>query len=110
MVDRENPIGEFLRARRERIRPEDVGLSDAGRRRVSGLRREELALLAGVSTDYYVRLEQGRHQRPSAQVLGALARALRLDDHATAHLHELARPAPRRRRTRSRSERVRPEL
>jgi hypothetical protein len=61
-----------------------------------------------VSSDYYVRLEQERHQRPSAQVLDALARALRLDDQATAHLHEPARPALRRRWTRSRSERVRP--
>jgi transcriptional regulator with XRE-family HTH domain len=110
VVDRQNPIGEFLRARRERVRPEDVGLPDARRRRVPGLRREELALLAGVSNDYYVRLEQGRHQRPSAQVLDALARALRLDDDATVHLHELAKPAPSRRRPRGRSERVRPEL
>ena len=77
-------------------RPDDVGLPDFGRRRVDGLRREELALLAGVSVDYYVRLEQGRDTHPSEQVLDALARALRLDDDATAHLHELARPAPRR--------------
>ena len=59
---------------------------------VSGLRREEVAMLAGVSTDYYVRLEQGRDQHPSAQVLDALARALQLDDDATAHLHRLAAP------------------
>ena len=110
-MEGENRIGRFLRARRELVRPEDVGLPDLGRRRVPGLRREELALLAGVSADYYVRLEQGRDQHPSEQVLDALARALRLDDDATAHLHELARPAPRRRRRSPvRHERVRPSL
>jgi transcriptional regulator with XRE-family HTH domain len=103
----ENPIGEYLRARRELVRPEDVGLRQIGnRRRVHGLRREEVALLAGVSTDYYVRLEQGRDQHPSAQVLDALARALRLDEYATAHLHHLAAPAVRRRRPSPRPEKV----
>jgi transcriptional regulator with XRE-family HTH domain len=106
----DNRIGQFLRARRERVRPEDVGLPDFGRRRVPGLRREELATLAGVSADYYVRLEQGRERHPSEQVIDALAGALRPDDDATAHLHELARPAPRRRRAAARPERVRPEL
>jgi transcriptional regulator with XRE-family HTH domain len=98
----ENPIGEFLRARRELVRPEDVGISDrTGRRRVTGLRREEVAMLAGVSGDYYVRLEQGRDQHPSEQVLDALARALQLDDDATVHLHRLASaPSRRRRKTR----------
>jgi transcriptional regulator with XRE-family HTH domain len=110
-TDSDNRIGEFLRARREQVRPEDVGIPDLGRRRVPGLRREELAMLAGVSADYYVRLEQGRDQHPSAQVLDALARALRLDEDATIHLHELAAPAPRRRRrSPARSERVRPGL
>jgi transcriptional regulator with XRE-family HTH domain len=110
-MDGENRIGGFLRARRELVRPDDVGLPEFGRRRVPGLRREELAMLAGVSADYYVRLEQGRDQHPSEQVLDALARALRLDDDATAHLHELARPAPRRRRRAPvRAERVRPSL
>ena len=80
----------------------------SARRRVAGLRREELALLAGVSVDYYVRLEQGRDTHPSEQVLDALARALCLDHDAVAHLHDLARPAPRRRRPRERPERVRP--
>ena len=100
-MPRENPIGEYLRARRELVRLEDVELPDAGRhRRVPGLRREEVAMLAGVSADYYIRLEQGRDQHPSAQVLDALARALQLDDYATAHLHRLAAPpAPRRRRS-----------
>jgi transcriptional regulator with XRE-family HTH domain len=107
-MDGANRLGEFLRARRALVHPEDVGLPDLGRRRVEGLRREELALLAGVSVDYYVRLEQGRDTHPSEQVLEALARALQLDDDAAAHLHELARPAPRRRRARRRAERVRP--
>jgi transcriptional regulator with XRE-family HTH domain len=89
-------LGEFLRGRRDRLTPEDVGLPRFGRRRVEGLRREELALLAGVSTDYLVRLEQGRDHHPSTQVLDALARALQLDEHATAHLHALAQPAPAR--------------
>jgi transcriptional regulator with XRE-family HTH domain len=68
----------------------DVGLPDFGRRRVPGLHREALATLAGVSADYYVRLEPGRERHPSAQVIDALAMALQLDDDATAHLHELA--------------------
>lgn len=107
----DNRIGDFLRARRELVRPEDVGLEASGRRRVPGLRREELALLAGVSADYYVRLEQGRDRHPSAQVLDALATALQLDGDATAHLHELARHADApRRRSRPRVERVRPGL
>lgn len=101
-----NRIGEYLRARRELVRPEDVGLPDLGRRRVPGLRREELAMLAGISTDYYLRLEQGRDQHPSENVLDALGAALRLDDDATAYLHELARPAPRRRRSSRRCERA----
>jgi transcriptional regulator with XRE-family HTH domain len=109
-MDGDNRIGQFLRARRERVQPEEVGLPDFGRRRVPGLRREELATLAGVSADYYVRLEQGRERHPSEQVIDALARALLLDDDATTHLHELARPAPRRRRAAKRPERVRPEL
>jgi transcriptional regulator with XRE-family HTH domain len=106
----ENSIGDFLRARREQVQPEVVGLPDFGRRRVPGLRREELAMLAGVSSDYYVRLEQGRERHPSEQVLDALARALMLTPEATAHLHDLARPAPRRRRRRARAEEARPGL
>jgi transcriptional regulator with XRE-family HTH domain len=86
-------LADYLRARRARLRPEDVGLAvSSGRRRVAGLRREEVAVLAGISTDYYLRLEQGRDVHPSAQVLDALARALRLDAAATAYLHGLARP------------------
>ncbi|UED85099.1 helix-turn-helix domain-containing protein [Streptomyces profundus] len=91
----------FLRARRAGLRPEDVGLPTSGRRRVPGLRREEVATLAGVSTDYYTRLEQGRERHPSAQVLHALARALRLDEEAADHLRRLAPSTERRtRRTR----------
>ncbi|WP_406632108.1 helix-turn-helix transcriptional regulator [Amycolatopsis sp. WGS_07] len=89
----DNLLGDFLRARRERVSPADVGLPDSGRRRVRGLRREELALLAGISSDYYIRLEQGRDQNPSAQVLDALARALGLDEPSRRHLHQLAAPA-----------------
>ncbi|MGC4820136.1 helix-turn-helix domain-containing protein [Micromonospora sp. DT63] len=88
------PLGEYLRARRELIRPGDVGLPAHGRRRVPGLRREEVALLAGISADYYLRLEQGRDRSPSAQVLEALARALLLDAEATGHLHRLGGHAP----------------
>jgi transcriptional regulator with XRE-family HTH domain len=102
-----NAIGEFLRARRAQVRPEDVDLAPGARRRVSGLRRTEVALLAGVSSDYYVRLEQGRERNPSAQVIEALAHALDLDDEATAYLHELARPRQRRRTKR---EQVSPAL
>lgn len=87
-----------------------MGLSSYGRRRVPGLRREELAQLAGVSVDYYVRLEQGRAGQPSNEVLDAIARALDLDDDELAHLHDLARPTRRRRRRPPRLERVRPEV
>jgi transcriptional regulator with XRE-family HTH domain len=85
-----NALGDYLRARREQLRPEDVGLVAGRRRRVPGLRREELATLAGISSAYYLRLEQGRDAHPSAQVVDALARALRLDGKATNHLHRLA--------------------
>jgi transcriptional regulator with XRE-family HTH domain len=84
-------VAEFLRARREQIQPADVGLPDSGRRRTPGLRREEVATLAGISIDYLVRLEQGRDTRPSASVIGALANALRLDDDGLRHLSMLAR-------------------
>jgi transcriptional regulator with XRE-family HTH domain len=88
-------LGEFLRARRERLHPHDVGLPGTERRRVPGLRREEAALLAGISPEYYLRLEQGRVTHPSEQVVDALAAALRLDADARTHLHRLAQqPAP----------------
>jgi transcriptional regulator with XRE-family HTH domain len=94
---RANALGDYLRARREQVQPEDVGLVAGARRRVAGLRREELALLAGISSDYYLRLEQGRDKNPSPQVLDALARALRLDVKATEYLHQLASPTGGRR-------------
>jgi transcriptional regulator with XRE-family HTH domain len=102
-------IGEFLRSRRARIQPCDVGLPEYGRRRVPGLRREELAQLAGVSVDYYVRLEQGRSPSVSDAVLDAIARALRLDATESAHLRNLARPG-RPARVPERPQRVRPGL
>lgn len=85
-------LGDYLRARREQVRPEDVGLVAGKRRRVAGLRREELAMLAGISAAYYLRLEQGRITSPSAQVVDALARALQLDAKARRYLHQLASP------------------
>ena len=93
-------LGQYLRARRELVRHEDVGLPNIGRRRVPGLRREELATLAGISADYYLRLEQGRDRNPSAQVIDALGRALQLDEDATVHLHALAQSSVPRRRPR----------
>jgi transcriptional regulator with XRE-family HTH domain len=87
-----NALGDFLRARRDQIRPEDVGLVPGGQRRAPGLRREELAMLAGISAEYYLRLERGRAQHPSPQILDALARALRLDHKARRYLHQLAGP------------------
>ncbi len=97
MGPKASALGEYLRARREQVRPEDVGLAAGARRRVAGLRREELATLAGISSAYYLRLEQGRDTRPSAQVVDALAHALQLDVKATEYLHRLARePGSRR--------------
>jgi transcriptional regulator with XRE-family HTH domain len=83
-------MSEFLRARRERLTPAEAGLPSTGRRRTPGLRREEVALLAGISATWYTYLEQGRDVRASEQVLGALARALRLDGHERDHLFRLA--------------------
>ncbi|MEU6554365.1 helix-turn-helix transcriptional regulator [Streptomyces sp. NPDC046915] len=90
----DNHLGEFLRARRAALRPQDVGMASYGVRKVPGLRREEVAVLAGVNADYYTRLEQGRERHPSAQVLDALGRVLQLDPDAHAHLHRLAGTAP----------------
>lgn len=92
MDEPENTLGDFLRARRGRVEPSDHGIRDGGRRRVPGLRREELAFLAGVSAPYYARLEQGRDRSPSPEVLDAIAAVLRLDPEAVAHLHRLAAP------------------
>lgn len=87
-------LADFLRRRREAIRPAGVGLTEGPRRRTSGLRREEVAMLAGMSTDYVVRLEQGRSSQPSTQLLGALARALRLSGDERDHLFRLAGHQP----------------
>src|SRR3954470_19079826 len=91
-------LGEFLRSRRARVTPEEVGLPALpGTRRVPGLRREEVAQLAGVSVDYYVHLERGRSVNVSESVLDALARALRLNDAERGHLHDVAKPVRRAR-------------
>jgi transcriptional regulator with XRE-family HTH domain len=96
-VNERGALGEFLRNRRARIGPTQVGLpAGTGRRQTPGLRREELAALAGVSVDYYIRLEQGRDTKPGAAILDALASALCLDDDERAHLHSLARNAASR--------------
>ena len=88
-----NALGEYLRARRELVDPADVGLRTTGVRRTPGLRREEVATLAGISADYYLRLEQGRDRNPSAQILESLARVLRLDATATQYLMSLGSAA-----------------
>ncbi|OZE94301.1 XRE family transcriptional regulator [Rhodococcus sp. 15-2388-1-1a] len=89
-------LGAFLRSRRVKLQPQDVGLPSGPRRRTPGLRREEVAVLAHISTEYYVRLEQGRAPRPSAEVLAGIAAALCLDDTESEHLHALAGTAPAR--------------
>jgi transcriptional regulator with XRE-family HTH domain len=101
-------LATFLRTRRSRVDPAGVGIPPDTRRRVQGLRREEVAHLSGVSVDYYVRLEQGRATQPSEHVLDALARVLGLDETERGHLYRLARQ--RRRRAKAPSGRVRPEL
>ncbi|GGS32734.1 helix-turn-helix transcriptional regulator [Streptomyces griseoviridis] len=96
-MDGKTQLGDFLHTRRSRLRPEDVGVPTYGeRRRVPGLRREELALLAGVSTSYYTRLEQGQSPSASPEVLDAIAGALRLDESERRYLHDLARAGRRR--------------
>src|SRR5919198_2928525 len=107
VIDRAG-LADFLRRRREVLRPADVGLPDGARRRTPGLRREEVAQLAGMSADYYTRLEQSRGPRPSRQMLTALARALRLTDDERDHLFHLVGEEPPR--DRSTSEHVRPGL
>lgn len=92
-MDNRDEISEFLRTRRARLVPEHVGIISGGRRRVPGLRREEVAMLAGMSGDYYAKMERGDLAGVSASVLDALAVALRLDDAESEHLHDLARAA-----------------
>jgi transcriptional regulator with XRE-family HTH domain len=103
-------LGEYLRARRAATRPEDAGFPSGGRRRVAGLRREEVAVAAGMSADYYMRLEQGRERNPSPQVLDALGRVLGLDDDGRLHLFRLAGLAPAPACGSASSERADPEL
>lgn len=96
-MDRQGQLGDFLQARRAQVQPEQIGLATYGeRRRVPGLRREELAQLAGVSASYYTRLEQGVSLNASAEILYAIAHALGLDETETAHLHALANVPKRR--------------
>ncbi|MEU5218761.1 helix-turn-helix transcriptional regulator [Streptomyces sp. NPDC020807] len=110
-MDLSAELSEFLRSRRARLKPEDVGLPDFGRhRRVPGLRREEIAQLAGVSVAYYTRLEQGNGRNVSTEVLDSIARALRLSDTERAHLTHLAKPTVKKRQRAAiaRPQRVRP--
>lgn len=110
-LDRRAELSEFLRTRRARLKPEDVGLPDFGRhRRVPGLRREELAQLAGVSVAYYTRLEQGNGRNVSAEVLDSIARALRLTGAEHAHLTHLAKPKQHKRKPSVRPQQVRVAL
>jgi transcriptional regulator with XRE-family HTH domain len=106
--DKPNALGAFLKARRALVTPQQAGIPDVGVRRVPGLRREEVAMLAGISADYYLRLERGRDRHPSLQVLESIARVLQLDDEHLAHLLALVAEVPRRRRPRPRKEMVPP--
>ncbi|MCX4916669.1 helix-turn-helix domain-containing protein [Streptomyces sp. NPDC060011] len=110
-LDRRAELSEFLRTRRARLKPQDVGMPDFGRhRRVPGLRREELAQLAGVSVAYYTRLEQGNGRNVSAEVLDAIARALRLSDAEHNHLTHLAKPKQHKKKQTARTQQVRGAL
>ncbi|MFI5907891.1 helix-turn-helix transcriptional regulator [Dactylosporangium sp. NPDC051541] len=104
MRESTNALGAFLRARREQVTPRQAGIPEVGARRVPGLRREEVAMLAGISADYYLRLERGRDRNPSPQVLEAIARVLRLDEAHVTHLLSLASGAARPPRRRARKE------
>ncbi|KUN81076.1 DNA-binding protein [Streptomyces bungoensis] len=99
-------LAAYLRARRQLVQPAAVGIADVGNRRVPGLRREEVAFLAGISSDYYVRLEQGRDRHPSEQVLLSIAQALQLDEEATSYLLKLAASRQSRPRRPRKPERV----
>lgn len=96
-----NALGSYLRARRALVTPQQAGIPSYGVRRVPGLRREEVAMLAGISADYYLRLERGRDRNPSPQVLEAIARVLQLDEENLAHLRSLAGQLPRPSRPRA---------
>lgn len=113
-MDHRDEVTNFLRTRRDRITPEQVGIIGGGRRRVPGLRREEVAMLTGISVEYYARMERGELRGVSLEVLDALARALRLDEAETDHLADLARAAgptpPRMRRSKTRKDAVTTDL
>ena len=112
-MEQRDEVSDFLRSRRDRLTPQQVGIIGGGRRRVPGLRREEVAILADVSLDYYARMERGDLSGVSPQILESVAKALRLDDAETDHLHDLARttdPTPARRRKPGRPQAVRPGL
>jgi transcriptional regulator with XRE-family HTH domain len=106
MTEKVNPLGEYLRARRGLVSPEQAGITDHGGRRVPGLRREQVAMLAGISADYYLRLERGRDRNPSVQVLESIAQVLQLDDENMTYLLSLAADKPRRTRRRPPTETV----
>lgn len=110
-MDRREELTEFLKSRRARVQPEDLGLKVfGGRRRVPGLRREELAQAAGVSADYYIRLEQGRADNVSQEILDAVAGVLSLTADERSHLARLAKPVRRTAKRRTPTERIRPGL
>lgn len=112
-MDNQAEVSEFLRTRRDRITPEQAGIIGGGRRRVPGLRREEVAMLAGMSVDYVAKMERGNLTGVSPELLDALARALQLDEAETEHLHDLARtaaPASRRRQPHGQQNVVHPTL
>lgn len=115
-MDVRDDIREFLTTRRARLTPEQVGLPDfGGRRRVPGLRREEVALVAGMSVEYYVRMERGNAQGVSESVLEGISRALQLDEAERSHLYDLVRSAndgahPQRRRTKAKATKVKPTV
>lgn len=112
-MNERNDVGEFLRSRRDRVSPEQAGIIGGGRRRVPGLRREEVATLASISVDYYAKMERGDLRGVAPDILDAVATALRLDEAETDHLHDLARaadPHPPRRRAPRTDQTVRPGL
>lgn len=101
-MNQRNEVGDFLRSRRDRVTPEQAGIIGGGRRRVPGLRREEVATLANISVDYYAKMERGDLRGVAPEILDSVARALGLDEAETDHLHDLARaadPYPARRRS-----------
>lgn len=110
MIDEPNQLGDYLRARRELVTPDQAGIPVIGVRRVVGLRREEVAMLAGISAEYYLRLEQGRDRNPSIQVLDSIARVLGLEDDSREYLRSLAAERPRQQRRRPRKETVPPSI